>query len=186
VEIRDYQIHICQGEQTGRVGFVQRGQAVEMVSRQAVFHSLQARGADFFARALPQPDLACAPVLNRPGAVELRSGAGHFWMRGYLFVADHPYFACTDSKGRFRLTGVPPGKYELVCWMPSWKEAEHELDADTVLLTQLVFQPPVEKVRPVELAAGQSCSVAVQLSMTDFPSAQREPISRCPQIPRVP
>jgi hypothetical protein len=189
VEIRDYQLHVCQGERDGQVGFVRRGQTVEMVSRQPVFHSLQARGDDFFARTFPDPDRPCNPCMKRAGVVELQSGAGHFWMRGYLFVDDHPYFALTDAQGRFTLPAVPPGSYDLVCWLPSWREADYDLDADTVLLTRLAYEPPVRIARPVQVAPRQTQTMFLTVSIDHFvprDPARRGPISRSPQFPRVP
>jgi plastocyanin len=38
----------------------------------------------------------------------------HAGMGAWVFVFEHPYFAVTDARGRFRLPAVPPGKYTLV------------------------------------------------------------------------
>lgn len=35
----------------------------------------------------------------------------HPWMRSYLAVVAHPFFAVTGDDGTFALKGVPPGKY---------------------------------------------------------------------------
>lgn len=40
----------------------------------------------------------------------------HPWMKGYVFLFDHPYFAVTHRDGKFELTGLPPGTYTLVAW----------------------------------------------------------------------
>lgn len=40
------------------------------------------------------------------------------WMRAWIFVMPHPWFAVTDSDGRFELKGLPPGRYRV--------EARHE------------------------------------------------------------
>lgn len=37
----------------------------------------------------------------------------HPWMRAYLFVLPHRYFAVTDQRGEFRLTDLAPGVYRL-------------------------------------------------------------------------
>jgi plastocyanin len=37
----------------------------------------------------------------------------HGNMRAWIFVFDHPNFMLTQADGRYRLTDVPPGKYEL-------------------------------------------------------------------------
>ncbi|MGE3807527.1 MAG: carboxypeptidase regulatory-like domain-containing protein, partial [Gemmataceae bacterium] len=38
----------------------------------------------------------------------------HFWMRAWVYVVKHPWFAITDDTGRFRIDNVPPGKYTLL------------------------------------------------------------------------
>ncbi len=40
----------------------------------------------------------------------------HPWMRGYLGVFDHPYFAITGVDGRFTLPNLPPGSYVVEAW----------------------------------------------------------------------
>jgi hypothetical protein len=40
----------------------------------------------------------------------------HPWMRAYLGIVDHPYFAVTGADGRFTIAGVPPGDYVLASW----------------------------------------------------------------------
>jgi hypothetical protein len=168
VELRDYQVHVCQGDRDAPCGFVRRGEEVTLVSRQAIFHSLQVRGAAFFTRAFPDPDRPCTGRFDRPGVVELASGCGYFWMRGRLFVAEHPYYALTDAEGRFALPRVPPGEYELVCWAPDWHEAARELDAETALICRLTYRPPVEVVRSLRLSPRQMVAVPLSLPAERF------------------
>tara|TARA_B100000003_G_scaffold201995_1_gene210729 strand:- start:9145 stop:9855 length:711 start_codon:yes stop_codon:yes gene_type:complete len=40
----------------------------------------------------------------------------HPWMKTWVLVSDHPYFAVTDEKGNFSIEGIPAGTYEVVCW----------------------------------------------------------------------
>ena len=40
----------------------------------------------------------------------------HPWMRGYIAVFKHPYFAVTDKNGNFDLKDVPPGTYTITAW----------------------------------------------------------------------
>ena len=40
----------------------------------------------------------------------------HPWMKSWVLVSDHPYFAVTDEKGNFSIEGIPSGTYEVVCW----------------------------------------------------------------------
>lgn len=40
----------------------------------------------------------------------------HPWMRGYIAVLKHPYFAVTGPDGSFDLRGLPPGTYLIEAW----------------------------------------------------------------------
>jgi hypothetical protein len=40
----------------------------------------------------------------------------HPWMRSYIAVLKHPYFAVTGKDGRFELKDLPPGTYTLQAW----------------------------------------------------------------------
>jgi hypothetical protein len=37
----------------------------------------------------------------------------HPWMKMYVNVSTHPFFAVTDSDGKFTISGLPPGTYTL-------------------------------------------------------------------------
>ncbi len=40
----------------------------------------------------------------------------HSWMRAYVAVLDHPFFAMSGSTGAFTIKGLPPGEYEIEAW----------------------------------------------------------------------
>lgn len=40
----------------------------------------------------------------------------HPWMKSYVAVTKHPFFAVTGEDGSFTIKGVPPGKYTVVAW----------------------------------------------------------------------
>src|SRR5207249_11538920 len=102
-------------------------------------NSLQARGAAFFSLPFPDRDQPLDRPLKQKGLVELTSGAGWYWIRAYLFVDDHSYYAHTDAKGHFELRAVPAGRYRLVCWMPNWNIARQERDPESGLVVRIVF-----------------------------------------------
>jgi plastocyanin len=40
----------------------------------------------------------------------------HPWMRAYIAVFKHPYFAVTDKDGKFEIKNLPPGTYTIKAW----------------------------------------------------------------------
>jgi hypothetical protein len=55
--------------------------------------------------------------VKEPAEIEIVSEQ-HPWTHGWMVVLDHPYYAQTDSKGTFKIDGVPPGSYQLRSWHP--------------------------------------------------------------------
>jgi hypothetical protein len=48
----------------------------------------------------------------------------HGWMRAYLGVLEHPYYAVTGPDGSFELKNVPPGDYTIGVWHEELGETE--------------------------------------------------------------
>jgi plastocyanin len=47
----------------------------------------------------------------------------HGWMKGYVRVFDHPYYAVTDKDGNFEFPAPAAGKYKIWYWSDSgWKD----------------------------------------------------------------
>lgn len=40
----------------------------------------------------------------------------HSWMRSWVVVAEHPFYALTNGAGEFELRGLPAGRYTLKVW----------------------------------------------------------------------
>jgi plastocyanin len=69
----------------------------------------------------PQPEGAPPRevVLPDPGLNIVHCDV-HPWMRGFVMVAEHPYYAIADSTGHYTLSNVPPGTYTVKMWRDSW------------------------------------------------------------------
>ena len=73
-------------------------------------------------------------VFDQPGLVVLRCDI-HEHMRGLILVLATPYFVLTDTEGRYRLSGLPAGRYQLKVWLDSKTTLERtvELQDNTTL-----------------------------------------------------
>jgi hypothetical protein len=169
VEQRDYGILVHQGDgEPRKVGFVRRGDDVEMVSTEPAHHMLRARGAAFFTLPFPEPNKPLSRPLSEPGLVELTSGAGYSWAAADLFVCEHPYYAVTDSNGNFALPQVPPGKYELTVWVRNWHVTRKERDPETGLVFRRRYAPPLEKRTTITVEPNGKVERSFTLGAADF------------------
>ena len=57
-------------------------------------------------------------IFDKPGLVTLRCDI-HEHMRGLILVLNTPHFVVSDPDGRFRLSGIPSGRYVLKAWIDS-------------------------------------------------------------------
>jgi plastocyanin len=51
----------------------------------------------------------------------------HPWMRAYIGVVRHPFFAVTGEDGSFSIAGLPPGKYTLEAWHERYGKQDVEV-----------------------------------------------------------
>jgi hypothetical protein len=169
IDLRGLKMTLFQGDQRVHAGFVRRGEHISMTSHDKPYHSVHAAGADYFTFTLAEPDRPRLRRLERNGLVEFSSASGCYWMRGYLFVDDHPYYTRSDSEGRFRLEHVPAGRYQLVCWLPNWNITRQERDPESCLVNRVLLANPLEQQRTVVVERGVACSVDFTASMAAFP-----------------
>jgi plastocyanin len=100
---------------TPRVVAVQHGQAVRFENSDLCNHSVMASSTS----KANQFNLFVTPGRPYTHVFELQKhpvqiGCSlHSWMRAWVFVVPHPWFAVTDAKGKFYVEKVPPGKYTL-------------------------------------------------------------------------
>ena len=99
-----------------RVVIVPAGGTVEFLNSDRLLHNLHsvARENPSFNRT--QPRGRTIPItFPRPEIIRVNCDL-HSWMRAWVVVADHPFYALTNEAGEFTLADVPPGKYTLQIW----------------------------------------------------------------------
>ena len=48
----------------------------------------------------------------------------HPWMKAYIGVLSHPFYAVSGPDGKFELKGLPPGTYTIVAWHEKFKQEQ--------------------------------------------------------------
>lgn len=66
-------------------------------------------------------------TFNKTGQVTIYCSI-HRSMKADVLILQNPYFAVTDDKGNYKITGVPAGNYKLVGWHERFPEATVEVE----------------------------------------------------------
>jgi plastocyanin len=102
-----------------RVVVVPAGGTVEFLNSDRLLHNLHSasKGNPIFNRTQPR-GRTIPIVLKEPEIIRVDCDL-HPWMRAWVVVADHPFYAVTNDRGEFMLDNVPPGEYILQLWQES-------------------------------------------------------------------
>jgi plastocyanin len=103
-----------------RVVIVPVGGTVEFLNNDRLLHNLHSRDAvenPRFNRT--QPKGRTIPIAFRKPEIVRVDCDLHPWMRAWVVVAEHPFYAVTNDRGEFVLENVPPGTYTLQVWHES-------------------------------------------------------------------
>lgn len=101
--------------------FIQVGQQIEVISSDTVAHNIHTYPLRSTAASiivpLSKPESGVVLTPDRAELLPFQIKCDfHPWMKGYWLVLDHPYAAITDSKGNFRIPGLPAGKHVFRIW----------------------------------------------------------------------
>jgi plastocyanin len=82
-----------------------------------ILHNIQFLQGDssLFNIAQPVQGQVTKQKLDKIGSIYVEC-AVHSWMQGHVVVVDNPYYALTDDNGKFSITDLPPGKYQVKIW----------------------------------------------------------------------
>ena len=114
---------------------------LQIKSSDATLHTIHMDGAATYNLPFPFVNQTVARKMPSVGLVSLRCNGGHTWMNAEMFVVPHPYYAVTDESGKFELSDVPPGEYQLDAWHEGWNVMRQEATYD--VLTEKRTQRPV-------------------------------------------
>jgi plastocyanin len=97
---------------------LETGQSMQVVNADPVTHNIHPLPKDNREWNESQPPAAPPIDQSFPHeeiAIPVKCNI-HPWMKAYIAVFNHPYFAVTGKDGSFDLKNVPPGTYTLMAW----------------------------------------------------------------------
>jgi plastocyanin len=99
-----------------RVLIVPAGATVEFLNSDRLLHNLHSVSTHNPSFNRTQPRARAIPIaFAKPEIIRLDCDL-HSWMRAWVVVAEHPFYALSNDAGEFLLPNVPPGKYTLQIW----------------------------------------------------------------------
>jgi hypothetical protein len=146
---------------------VPQSETLSMKSSDRVLHTVHSDGAASFNLAFPFTDHVTKQNVSTAGLINLKCNGGHSWMNAEVMVVSHPYYAVTGEDGKFELTDVPPGDYQIVAWHEGWsvQGRESALDVFSQKPTQrLLFSDPKTWVQSVTVKSGAAANVKFVIS----------------------
>lgn len=112
-----------------RVIGIQVGQTLQVTNSDPVTHNIhpvaqvnrewnqsQAGGDPPLARKFSRPEIMIPVKCNI-----------HRWMRAFIGVVDHPYFAVSGADGSFTIANLPPGTYTIGVWQEKLGTQEQQV-----------------------------------------------------------
>src|SRR3954470_10259687 len=140
---------------------------LQMKSSDPVLHTVHMEGAATFNVAFPFTNRVITREMDTPGVVNLQCNGGHVWMNAEAIVVSHPYYAVTDRDGKFQLTDVPAGDYQVVAWHEGWRVLGRKTTLDVFSqksIARAVFSEPKTWEQAVKVHPGETVELKFNLS----------------------
>jgi hypothetical protein len=93
------------------------GSTVKVLNSDGILHSIHTESSINPVVDMAQPGFkkTINVTVGKPEAIKVTCDA-HNWMDGWWYAVSNPYYAVTDTAGRFTIANVPPGTYTVRVW----------------------------------------------------------------------
>lgn len=104
-----------------RIQGVVAGQEIDIKNQDGTLHNVHTfKGTEtWFNQAQPKGSPEISKELEDTKVIKFTCDV-HPWMRGFVVVSSHPFFAVSGKDGTFTIDKVPAGKYDIEAWHPHY------------------------------------------------------------------
>ena len=94
------------------------GQQYRILNSDGILHNVHAlpKINPGFNRPMPATVKEASATFNKPENMFQIKCDVHPWMSAFVGVFTHPFFSVTKTDGKFSITGLDPGTYEITAW----------------------------------------------------------------------
>lgn len=94
------------------------GQTYQILNSDGILHNIHTlpKVNPQFNKGMPATVKQATTVFQKPEDVFHIKCDVHPWMSAYVAVFTHPFFSVTSTDGKFTISGLDPGTYEITAW----------------------------------------------------------------------
>ena len=94
------------------------GQPYKILNSDGVLHNVHTlpKVNKAFNQAMPPTRKEATTTFDKEEAIFHTKCDVHPWMSAYVGVFSHPFFSVTSTDGKFTISGLDPGTYEITAW----------------------------------------------------------------------
>ena len=94
------------------------GQGYRILNSDGILHNIHTlpKVNSSFNKPMPATLKETTTTFNKPEPVFPIKCDVHPWMQSYIAVFTHPFFSVTSTDGKYTISGLDPGTYEITAW----------------------------------------------------------------------
>jgi len=129
------------------------GQTIDVVNGDEVLHNIHTYkgGETWFNTSQPKGAAPISKPLEDTGIIKISCDV-HPWMKSFVLVSSHPFFAVSNAEGAFTIEKVPAGKYEIDAWHAVYGPKKASLEVVEGKAAELTFTYDGSESAPPENA----------------------------------